>query len=175
MNECRQWGDRLLDYTLDALPPSRADEVEGHLQSCASCAAAADALQRKQQQMEAGLAQLVRAAEASPAFRARVVAAARERSQPVVWQPAWKGVLAAVALVALAAIFLPGLAERWEVSTDAGDLAALSRWRSPTESLLRSPADVLLQETPRLGEFYFPLDPTAAGASEDKGGNNDER
>lgn len=175
MNACRNWHDRLLDYTLAGLPFARVAEIQEHLQGCASCAAAVNELKQRQQQLETGLAQLVHAAEPSPAFRARLLAAVDEVAQPAVWRPAWKGVVLAVALLALAALFLPGLADRWQAATDVAGAAALSRWRSPTASLLRSPADALLQEPPRLGEFYFPLDSAVVGASEDNGGNNDER
>jgi anti-sigma factor RsiW len=175
MNACRHWRDRLLDYTLGGLPSARVAEIQDHLQGCASCAAAVDELKQKQQQVEAGLAQLIRAAEPSPAFHARVLAAVEEAPQAAGWSPAWKGVVPAVALMALAAIFLPGLADRWQTATDAASAAALSRWRSPTASLLRSPADALLRESPRLGEFYYPLDSAVAGTGEENGGNDDER
>lgn len=175
MKTCRHWHDRLLDYTLGGLPSVRVAEIQEHVQGCASCAAAVDEMKQRQQRLDAGVTRLVRRAEPSPAFRARVLAGVEAQPEAALWELAWKGVLPAVVLVVLAAVFLPGLANRWEATTDATSAAALSRWRSPTASLLRSPADALLRESPRLGEFYFPLDSDVAGASENNGGNNDEK
>lgn len=175
MNACHRWYDLLLDNAVGGLDPAAAAKVEDHLASCAACAATLAQLRAREQQIGAALGQLVRGAEPSAAFRARVLAAARAPVAPAVWQPAWKGATAAVAVLLLAAVFLPALAERWAALSQTKPAAAsLSAWRSPTESLLRSPANELLQSTPRLGEFYFPLDSALADAGDDNGGTDNE-
>ena len=86
-----------------------------------------------------------------------------------------KGALAAVAVVLLAAVFLPPLAERWAALTERRQTSvSLSEWRSPTESLLRAPAHELMQSAPRLGEFYFPLDSLFPETGSENGGTNNE-
>ncbi|MBI1750430.1 MAG: hypothetical protein HYR59_07170 [Acidobacteria bacterium] len=51
--------------------------------------------------------------------------------------------------------------------------ATISEWRSPTEGLLRGPADDFLRATPKIGDLYFPLDRTMQRRPKIKGGNNE--
>ncbi|MFQ5927595.1 MAG: zf-HC2 domain-containing protein [Terriglobia bacterium] len=170
MSACREWEERLLDSALDALNGSALSEMEEHLESCPGCAAAGVALRRRREQLDTALRQLVPAAEPSPAFRARVLAALEARRAPRAWYPAQVGVLAAVAIVVLGGVFLGRLSERGTSITPPA--ATLSDWRSPTEGLLRSAADEWLQ-APRLGQFYFSLEPAPRGTNKEKGGNNE--
>lgn len=172
MPACRRWHDRLLDYTLSALDAPAVQEVEAHLNACSACAAAVVELRTRGEQLAAALPQLVADAEPSPAFRARVLAAIEHEPGLPLSVPAWAGALAAVVVLALAGFVLRPPEEPWADRT-ASDVTALSTWRSPTESLLRSPGDALLTTTPRLGEFYFPLEPAPASAGEPNGGNNE--
>lgn len=168
MTACRDQKDRLLDLALGALSASAVSELEQHLIACPACAAALAELRVQREQMEAGLRQLIRGAEPTAVFRARVLAATETSAVSWLARPAWVGVLAAALVFVLAAVLLPGLGERWPSLTRSrsASLAPLSEWRSPTESLLRSPGDELLWSTPRLGQFYFPLQSALPGAGE---------
>ncbi|MFQ5723929.1 MAG: hypothetical protein ACE5G6_05505 [Terriglobia bacterium] len=174
MSACRDWHDRLLDYTLGAVSVS-VDPVVEHVQHCAGCAATLAEFRARRAQLDAALGQLLEGAEPSPAFRARVLAAAETSAMSWLGRPAWVGVLAAAGVLVLAAVLLPELGERRASPTRSRppSVVALSEWRSPTESLLRSPGGELLWSTPSLGEFYFPLPSARPGAGEEKGGNNE--
>lgn len=168
---CRAWNDRLLDYALCALSASVVSQVETHLKTCPNCTAALADLRARRAQLDTALAQLVAGAEPSPALRARVLAAVEVRPPTTPWGSAWVGVLAAGATVLVLGFTLPPLAERWIPA--APQAVSISDWRSPTESLLRSPAANLLEAPPRLGEFYFPLVPAPPRTGARKGGNDE--
>ena len=182
MTACRQWKDRLLDYVLGVLCASVVSEVESHLKACPNCSATLLDLRHRRDQLDAALAELVRGAEPSPAMRARVLAAVEAGPAPALWRPAWAGVLAAVAVILWVGFSLPLPRLRDWAAAPSGrafrasppsNSVSLSTWRSPTESLLRSPTDELLKAPPRLGEFYFPLQPAPPRTDTKKGGNNE--
>lgn len=176
MTACRDWNERLLDYALGGLGASAVSQVDEHLKGCPACAAALHHWRARRGQLDAALCQLVRGAEPSPSFRARVLAGVEARSALGAAGPAWAGVLAGVAVMVLVAAWLPSLGERGAGLTSPeliSSAATISAWRSPTQSLLRSPADELLRSTPRLGEFYFPLQPVPAGMGQENGGNDE--
>jgi len=162
MTACREWKDRLLDVALGA--PVEA-KLEAHLGACPACAAAFANWRARRERLDAALHQLVRGAEPSPAFRARVLAASETVPAAGPAQPAWVGALAAVAVVLLAGMLLD------QPASPPRRVTSLSEWRSPTDWLLRTPGDELLRSTPRVGDFYFSLQPAEAGSS--KGGNNE--
>ncbi len=174
MNACARWHDPLLERALGA-PEASRDEVEKHIQGCSGCAAAAAELSTGAAKLDAALRELASAAESTPEFRLRVLAAAESRERENIGQLTWAGALAAVVVMALAGLLFSEVRERRAapraVVTVSGP--SLSQWSSPTESLLRSPAEALLRGTPRLGEFYYPLAPPRARAAEEKGGNNE--
>lgn len=175
MNPCRSWQDRLPDYVLGALSSGDARAVEVHSHQCAACAAAVAELRRRRRQMDAALGRLFSDAEASPAFGARVLAAAEAARPATGWQPAWVGVLAGAAVVALAVVLLQPLRPRWEAPS-APVLASprLSQWSAPTDAFLRPRPNELLNSGPRLGEFYFPLDSLSVSPTPKDGGSKDE-
>lgn len=154
MNACNTWKNRLLDY---ALGDTERPEVESHSKICPDCSAALETLHQQQEQIDAGLRHLVRAGQPSPGFRARVLAASETR--PAWGHVGWAGAVAALAVLVLAVLFLNPSRPK----PDPAMLAAedLSRWHSPTEMLLISPADEWLDSTPRLGEYYFSLEPAS--------------
>lgn len=165
MTACRKWNDFLLDHAL-GVPPAR--ELMAHLESCAACAARLAALARSREQLDAALAGLVAGTEPSPAFRARVLAAI-EAEPAVSGQPAWVGALAAVAVVLLAAAWLPS-----RMAPEHPRAAvSISEWRSPTESLLRTPGEEFWRSTPRLGESYFPMEISPSETNQKNGGNHE--
>lgn len=162
MNACREWKDRLLDAALGA--PAEA-KLEAHLGACLPCAAALAGWRAQREQMDAALGVLVRGAEPSPDLRTRVLAAAETVPAAGPAQPAWVGALAAVAVVLLAGLLLdqpPG---------PPRPVTSLSEWQSPTDWLLETPGSEWLRSTPRVGDFYFSLEPAETGSS--KGGNNE--
>jgi anti-sigma factor RsiW len=175
MNACPRWSDRLLDFSFGALEASALSEVEEHLQDCPACAARLGELRPLCQRLDAGVRQLVGGAAPSPGFRARLLSATEASATGAGWQPAWRGALAAVVSV-LALVVAPSLADRWfapAAPAAADSVTTLLEWRSPTESLLRSPTAELLQSAPRLGEFYFPLDSVATVEGGEVGGNDE--
>ncbi|MFQ5778849.1 MAG: anti-sigma factor family protein [Terriglobia bacterium] len=176
MTACRDWNDRLLDYTLGVLDALVVRDLEAHLSACPACAAALVDLRACRAQMDAAIHQLIQGAEPAADFRARVLAAVESPAVSVAGRPAWVGATAAVAVVLLAAVLLSWLGEQpaGPVQESAIAVASLSEWRSPTESLLRTPGDEVLRSVPRLGEFYFPLEFPLATAGEENGGNDDE-
>lgn len=167
MTTCLDWKDRLLDAALGA-PPSR--ELGQHLMGCATCQAALSELRVRREQMDSALRELVQGAEASPAFRARLRASLETRSAP--WwigrRPAQVGgvLAAAAAVVVMAILLLPPNKKRASLTEPSAvrvsDLS-LSHWQSPTKALLHCPADELLHSSPRLDEFYFPINPAPRG------------
>lgn len=168
MNACPKWKDPLLDYSLGAAP---AHGLEEHVAACPACSTALAELRARATQLDTALHQLVRAAEPSPALRARLWAAIEGEAAPAA-RPAWAGILAATIVFVLALVFLPGLADRW-ARPGPRPRTSLTEWRSPTESLLRSPGETLLRTTPRLGEAYFPLETIPSEPNGSKGGNNE--
>jgi anti-sigma factor RsiW len=177
MSPCREWNDRLLDFALGDLEPRDAAAVEAHLAGCGACAAAVSEFQRRAAEINSAVHQIVQGAELRPGFFARVLARLEARPAPA-W-PRWRlavlGAGLATALV-LGAILGPFLARRWPSLRQPAPapVAALSTWQSPTEGLLRSSGEELLEGAPRLGEFYFRLPSVRNDRGEDKGGNKDE-
>jgi len=86
--------------------------------------------------------------------------------------------MAAVALLAVlaVAILLP-TPSKWQPTGRQFAPAPetmLSSWRSPTEGLLSCSGDQLIRSTPRLGEFYFDMQPLQENTGKKQGGKNDE-
>jgi anti-sigma factor RsiW len=174
---CREWNDRLLDFALGSFEPQDAAAVEAHLASCAACAAAVSELQCRAAALNSAVHQIVQGAELPSGFFARVLA--RLEAHPAPAWPRWRlAVLGAgiVAVLIVGTILGPFLARRWPSLRHPAlePTATLSTWQSPTEGLLRSSGEELLQGAPRLGEFYFRLQPVRNDRGEDKGGNKDE-
>jgi anti-sigma factor RsiW len=177
MSPCREWNDRLLDFALGDLEPQDAAAVEAHLAGCAACAAAVGEFQRRAAEISSAVHQIVQGVELPPGFFARVLTRL-EAHRALAW-PRWRlAVLGAglVTALVLGAISGPFLAQRWPSLRQPAPepAAALSTWQSPTEGLLRSSSEELLQGAPRLGEFYFRLQPVRNDRGKDKGGNKDE-
>jgi len=171
MNPCRNWKDRLLDHALGALPAPAAKEVEAHIGKCSACAAAMLELRARRDQLDSALAHSVAGAEPPPDFRPRVLSAVEAAPALSLTVPAWAGVLAAVAVVVLGGVLIPRFSKT--AGPTPAQASELSTWRSPTETLLRSPAGDFLRSAPRLGESYFPLEPAPAEAGSKDGGNNE--
>lgn len=151
---CEKWKDQLLEA---ALTGARPKDLGLHLRSCKGCAAELRELEAIRARQDSLLPLLVRGAQPSPDFRARVLAAAdaegrRKRA------PGWRVWVLVGATVAAATVFL---AQRGTVQKDeAQELAAaqkLAEWRAPSDSLLKTPSQEILKTTPKLGESYLPV------------------
>ena len=144
MTPCRQWNDELLDCALGR-PPTQA--LSAHLARCADCNGALEALRAKAREMDCVLTRLA-ASEPRRGGPERVLARIAATSPA----PAYPRLVAA----AVALIILAGL-----IALTARPVRTirLSTWRSPTQCLLRSPADPLLNSVPRLGEGVFEAHP----------------
>ena len=159
-------GEHLSGEQLTVLLLGEQDEdAAGHASTCAECLA-------ETQRMQAalgGFGEWARAAgEQTERFWARQRSAILERTQQQAVRTrrlAWAG---AVTLLIFAAILLAGPQQPAPRTS-----ANISEWRSPTESLLRSPGSDFLSSTPRLGGFYFPLERNRQKVSKLKGGNNE--
>jgi hypothetical protein len=155
-NACEKWKDLLLDA---ALTGSATKDLDEHLQSCGKCCAQLDAFRARRARLDALLPLVAREAEPSADFRARVLAAAESVSEGRLAKPwrAWilAGVTAAVAIAMMVGLMLlrkNGTA----VSEDA--LAAaqkLAEWRAPSDGLLKTPGQEILNTTPKLGNSYL--------------------
>lgn len=176
MTACLDWNNRLLDLALGALGDPQARAVEAHVRSCAACAAALDQLRARAEAMDAALDQLAREVQPPLGFPARLLATLEARSTPVP-RPWWSGRMAEAALLALvvAGILTPSPA-KWELSRrqqSPRTETTLSAWRSPTEGLLCCSGDEF-RSTPRLGQFYFGMEPFRDDTNKKHGGNKDE-
>ncbi|MGH9788844.1 MAG: anti-sigma factor family protein [Candidatus Acidiferrales bacterium] len=172
MSACRDWNDRLLDYVLGAHPASAAAELEAHLKVCPACAAALPELRARAAQLDSALSSWVAGAAPSSGFRAHVLATTDSSPAPSLALPAWAGAFAAVAIVLLVGVVLPRL-NNFGAGSEPLTAPSLSNWRSPTESLMRPPAQDYFRAAPRLGEFYFPLEPSPKETGSENGGSNE--
>jgi hypothetical protein len=145
MIPCQEWKDTLIDHALGQ-PADAA--LEAHLAGCSACAAALRGWRERAAQLGPAIRQLT-AVEPGPFGPERILSriALRHR-RPFFVRLAW-----ALPLVILLALTFYKLSPREPRAPLP--LTALSTWRSPTQSLLRSPADPLLKDVPRLGEGYY--------------------
>lgn len=141
---CRQWEERLTDVALGgAYEPA----LEAHLTSCQACAAALETLRARASQLDETLRNMA-AAEPPAGLADRIMLGIEERPAPRWnWRLALAGVVLSVALIVML--------DRRATQPPAPDVTtAISQWRSPTESLLRSHSDSLFSTIPRFGEKY---------------------
>ncbi len=166
MKACDQWREEILDHALGR-PAGAA--LAAHLQSCPACSGALAKWCQHAGEMDAGIRR-VTAAEPSPQLEARVLDRIHERPSAAAWFSGWKvaGVLLACA-AAMALFFyqnqLRVQREREQVLSAA---AALSRWRSPTATLMNSSSQQWLRTAPRLGETFFDLKPGTRSRKQEK-------
>lgn len=171
MNSCADWREQLEDHALGQPAPAA---LAAHLDDCAACAAALEAFRTRAAELVAGVRQLV-VAEPRAELAAHVLASARAEPVSLAARLRWVPALASLALVVgLAAAYgVRGLLEKREEQVLVPSAAALSAWRSPTRSLLRSPADPLLRGVPRLGESLFEIEPPRGESTSPKGARNE--
>lgn len=156
-NDCGTLKDELLEAALTGTVAQRLGE---HLRSCGDCTIELAALRGRREQLDKLLPMMVREAEPSSGFRARVLAAAKSAKERRVrtWRVwALTGATAAVA-VALVIGFL--VHRRTIPEAPGGDLASaekLAEWRAPSDVLLVTPGQEILRTTPKLGESYLKI------------------
>lgn len=147
MISCQEWKDALIDH---ALGESADAALEAHLAACPPCAEALRAWRERAARLDPAIRQIT-ASEPGLYGPERILSRAALRPRrPFYGRLAW-----ALPLIVLLALAFYRLARR-EPSVPP-PLAALSNWRSPTQSLLRSPTDPLLKDVPRLGEGFFQM------------------
>jgi hypothetical protein len=151
MNACPRWKEELIDHALGR-PPGAA--LEAHLALCAGCSEALDALRQKAAQMDAGVQQLT-AVEPRDQGPERVLA---NIQQLLPGKPSY-GRIALAALTLTVSLVLVLYRPARPRKVVPFPTVALSTWRSPTQSLLHSPADPLLKSVPHLGEKFFETKP----------------
>ena len=146
MNACPQWREELIDHALGQSPSAA---LEAHLAACAGCSQALEAWRQKAAQMDAGVQQLT-AAEPRSHGPERVLTQIQQLSpsRPFYGRVALAALILTVSLVVV--LYRPAPPKKAPFP-----VMALSTWRSPTESLLHSPADPLLKSVPHLGEKFF--------------------
>lgn len=149
---CEKWKDQLLEA---ALTGARPKDLELHLRDCKGCASELLELETIRTRQDSLLPLLVSGSQPSPDFRARVLAAAEAASEQR-RAPRWRVWAVIAATVAAAAVLM---VQRSAVQKDeAEELAAaqkLVEWRSPSDSLLKTPGEEILKSTPKLGESYL--------------------
>lgn len=158
MTACAKWKDSLLDSALGMPAPHEQAE---HLKTCAACADALSGLRARRAQMDAALPKLTQGAGPRPGFSARLIASLEVSPARRVGWLAPARVFAGIAAVVVLAAILASPLQKWMAGSKLNEApaSALSEWRSPTETLLRSPGDVFLRSNPQLGEFYFAVKP----------------
>jgi len=150
MTSCSQWRDALIDTALGA-PIEKV--LQEHLEACPACAADLAVWRARAAEMDAKVRE-VAGGEPQPFGPERILAQIHSRRRRFSRaRIAWAlGTMACMALI----LYRPGR-PRLDSPVNA---MALSAWRSPTQSLLRSPADPLLNEVPRLGAGFYPTNLT---------------
>ena len=169
MSACSNFRDPLLDHSL-GLPAGA--ELEAHLFSCPPCAAMLAKWRARAEQIDAGVHRFA-AGETAPFFSARLRAALAS-PPPRSWgrRRAAFATLVTVIGVCLLIFGARAAVERREQARITSYAAAVSNWTSPTQGLLRSPADPLLKTVPRLGESFFEIKPVAGEAKHERGTQN---
>ena len=172
MTACVDWRDQLEDHALGR--PASA-ELAVHLAACPVCAAALGQWRQRAEQLDAGVRQLV-ASEPTAGLPARLLAMVSAQPAHGAWAFAWKPAIAALAVgvaLTVSIYVVRGALESREQARVLSSAVVLSQWRSPTESLLQSPAASLLKSGPQLGESFFELKPTLGESEGQKGAKNE--
>jgi hypothetical protein len=152
-NECTKWKDQLRDAALTGMATSGLD---AHLLTCASCSAELTELRVRRERMDGLLLRVAQAAEPPAEFTARVIAATVAAGEAKTGQLWLKWGLAAAAAMMAAALTI-GLAvhRRTVRESELATAQRLAEWRAPSDALLETPGQEILQTTPRLGEMYL--------------------
>jgi hypothetical protein len=169
MSACREWKDEILQFVVTgneagAERSAEARRLESHLKGCAECAEFFAELRARTLRIDAALPKLVDAPEMSEGFEARVMARIADQQTPSGknWWTGWGMRLATagvVCAVVVGAVAWPQIKKLWEVPETPA--ISITTWRSPTDSLLQTPGNELLERVPKVGDVYLPLQPVA--------------
>lgn len=145
MTPCSAWKDEVIECALGRAP---TPGLSAHLAQCAECNGAVEEWRAGALEMDRVLARLAWS-EPRSGGPERVLARISTSAPAPSYLP--RLVAAAFALVILACliVFTPRPVRTLSLST----------WRSPTECLLRSQADPLLNSVPRLGDGLLEMHP----------------
>ncbi len=171
MKACAEWHEEILDHALGRLASAG---LEAHLACCTACAAALVELRHKSHELDGAIRQLV-APEPPPYLVSRIWAQIDAAPAPVPWLRRWREAVAVLAFIAAMAALLYAARGAVETRRRTEAIAAatrLSAWRSPTEDLLRTPAEPLIRGVPRLGETFFKLEPVARDSKVERRGKD---
>jgi anti-sigma factor RsiW len=146
MKGCSSWMNAMADCGLGETPQP---DFAAHLAICPQCR---NALRETRAMAERIDEALHRGAAAEPPLYGpeRVMARINGQANFRGW---WRWATVGAAMVAL----LIAMAMWMRRPAREADVAALSKWRSPTESLLRAPVAAAWTTTPRLGEGFFKM------------------
>ncbi len=155
---CEKWKDQLLEA---ALTGATTKDFEAHLRSCTICLGELDAVRARKARLDELLPLVARGSEPPGDFRAQVLAAAEAASGAHRARP-WRlwtlvGATAAIVLLMIGATMYRRAAQRIP-GIPEDELAAvqkLAEWRAPSDALLVTPGQEILQTMPRLGESYL--------------------
>jgi hypothetical protein len=153
---CEKWKEPLREA---ALTGAAAKDLEEHLRSCAKCSAELDEVRARAARLDALLPLVAQGAEPSADFRARVLAAAaaaREGKRARPWR-VWTlvGATAVVVVVLMITVTLQRRTARMIPREELAAAQKLAEWRAPSDGLLVTPGQEILQTMPRLGESYL--------------------
>jgi hypothetical protein len=149
MTACSEWREALIDHALGQ-PASAA--LEAHLPACTGCSQALETWRQKTAELDAAVQQ--RSAAEPRAYGAERVLARIRQVQTA--RPSFGRIALAALILAVCLVVVLYRRNRPEKHLPFSEMA-LSAWRSPTQSLLHSPADPLLRTVPHLGESFFEM------------------
>ena len=155
-NACESWKDQLLEA---ALTGSLTAGLEEHLRTCTICSEELDNVRARKARLDTLLPLVAQGSEPSANFRARVLAAAgaaREEKRGRPWR-VWTlaGATAVVVVVLTIAVTLQRRTARMISGDELAAAQKLAEWRAPSDGLLATPGQEILQTMPRLGESYL--------------------
>ena len=150
MNACPEWIEMLIDHALGQLGQPADAALKAHLTVCPNCSQALDVWRQEAIQMDAAVQELA-AAEPRAYGPERVLAQIKRFPQR---RPFYGRIAVATLMLAICLVAVLYRATQPQKSVPF-PAVALSTWRSPTQSLLHSAADPLLESVPDLGKGFF--------------------
>jgi anti-sigma factor RsiW len=160
MKPCLDRKKEIIDYVAGSLNRRKRVELERHRGSCPGCAAAIDRLRAHSAELDAAVGEMVRTDGPTADFEDRLFRAIDTLPEP---RPRRWIATVAVPVAAAAVLIAAGLMAVWigpgpGNGNGSGDLTVeMSEWRAPSDWLLMSIADELLESDTVIDEYYFSL------------------
>lgn len=157
-NDCAKWKDQLLE---SALTKTVATDLQEHLSRCPGCSEELAALCARRERLDALLPFAAQVPELPAGFRTRVmtaVEAASEAERGRHWQ-LWglAGAMAVIVATLMIGLTLHRKAIRAVPNTELAAAQKLAEWRAPSDVLLETPGQEILQSTPKFGKTYLKI------------------